>query len=1033
MSQINSRTLLGTIGSHILAPALLIAVAGQAAHAAGPIVFRSGEAVVARAASPLETAQRVEAMTPRAGLKRILVQFEKPVTVAQRAALKDAGLSLLSFVGSDAYFATIRAGATDGAKLAATGAKLTVASEMDPFWKLDLNFAQGRVPAHAVIGTAPMSHAIDAPREKVIGAYMVFHSDVDLREGENIAALAGAVVRDRLESINGLVVEMPYSSVMALAMHDEVQWLEPALPKFSTTNIENRILTGVNIVSSAPNNLTGAGVTAFIYDGGTALASHADFGGRVTVIDGTGLADHATHVSGTVGAAGPNQGMAPGVDILSAGLETDGSGIFLYSNPGDIEADYANAFNNFGADVANNSIGTNTAANGFGCALEGDYGVTSGVIDGVVRGNVTNGNPTRIVWANGNERGPGTCGTSFHTTAPPSCAKNHITVGATNANNDSITSFTSFGPTDDDRLKPDISAPGCQVGGDGGVTSTSSTGGYSTLCGTSMAAPTVTGIVALMLEHHRNLFLGAPDPRNSTIKALLAHNAVDNGNAGPDYQFGYGSVRADATIDFMNSLSYVEDAVSQGGTVIQSINVTGGAGPIKFTLAWDDFPAAANPVLALVNDLDLVVTDPNGTRHFPWTLGGLANPSAPAVRTQEDHINNIEQVQVDAPIGGLWTVSVTGTTVPQGPQSYSLVADGGGLAGMSLALVTSVPPLVAPGSTIDLTVSVVANSQTVVPGSVQANYRYGAGAFVQLAMTDNLDGTYSTSLPATDCGDLPEFFFTADGSVTGTVTTPPGGAAAALTTAIGTAAVPVDEQMEAGTTGWTVDVGLTDPQATTGNWNRMDPQGTAAQPEDDHTTAGTDCWVTDGTAGAGLGTFDIDGGATNLISPAFALSGFPEARLSYWRWYSNNTGASPDEDIFVVEISNDDGVTWINVETLAGAQSSGWIFHEFRVADFVALTDQIRMRFTASDLLAGSVVEAAVDDLRVVETSCTPVGPTCPGDANNDGFVDLADLNLVLFNFGSPVAPDTNGDVDGSGSVDLADLNVVLFNFGTIC
>ncbi|MCA9293498.1 MAG: S8 family serine peptidase [Phycisphaerales bacterium] len=1029
----NARTRFGSLAARTLAPALLLAVAGQATLAAGPIVFRSGQAVVVRAASPMAAAQQVEAMSPRTGAKRILVQFDQPVTPAQRASLKDAGLTLLSYVGSDAYFATVHAGQVNSAKLAASGAQMTVATELDPVWKLNEDFALGRVPEHAVVGVTEAQ--ANQPSEKIIGAYMVFHQDVDLGEGAKIAELEGATVRDQLESINGLVVELPVSSVMALALHDEVQWLEPALPKFEANNIENASLTGANLAHSAPHSLTGAGVTAFVYDGGTALASHTAFGGRVTVIDSSGLNDHSTHVAGTIGAslASSFPGMAPSVDIVSAGFQYDGSGTFLYTNPGDIESDYANAFNNFNADVANNSIGTNTSINGFPCSIEGDYGVTSGVIDGVVRGNVTGGNPTRIVWANGNERQVSTCGSTYHTTAPPACAKNHITVGATNANNDSITSFSSWGPADDDRIKPDISAPGCQSNGDNGVTSTSSSGGYNVKCGTSMAAPTVTGCVALMLEKHRQLFPGAPDPRNSTIKALLAHNAQDQGNVGPDYQYGYGSVRIIPTLDFMDTLSYVEDTVDQGGTVSQGVTVGSGSGPIKFTLAWDDAPAAPNPVAALVNDLDLVVTDPNGTRHYPWTLGGNANPSAAAVRTQEDHINNIEQVQIDAPIPGLWTIAVTGTNVPQGPQEFSLTADGGGLAGMAVTLLTPVPALIAPGSNIPLTVGVVANNQSVIAGSVRVHYRYDGGTYLQLVMNDNLDDTYSVSLPAVDCGDLPELYFTAEGTSTGQATSPASGAADPISTEVGVETFPVVEEMEAGTSGWVVDVGLSDPQATTGNWNRMDPQGTSAQPEDDHTPSGTDCWVTDGNAGASVGAFDIDNGATNLTSPSFALAAFPEARLSYWRWYNNNAGASPGEDIFVVEVSNNAGGSWTTVETVSGDQGGGWVQHEFRVADFVAPTDQVQMRFTASDLINGSIVEAAIDDLQVVEQNCTSVGPTCPGDANGDLLVDLTDLNLVLFNFGSAVPADTNGDVNGDGFVDLDDLNLVLFNFGAVC
>ena len=166
--------------------------------------------------------------------------------------------------------------------------------------------------------------------------------------------------------------------------------------------------------------------------------------------------------------------MAPAVDLVSYGFEVAGGLVqgFLYTDPGDIEADYTEAINLHGADLSNNSIGTNTAPNGFPCEWEGNYGATGALIDEIARGSL--GNPFRIVWANGNERGSGACGSTYLTTAPPACAKNHITVGAMNSNDDSVTGFTSWGPCDDGRLKPDISGPGCESGGDSGVTSTNS-------------------------------------------------------------------------------------------------------------------------------------------------------------------------------------------------------------------------------------------------------------------------------------------------------------------------------------------------------------------------------------------------------------------------------------------------------------------------------------------------------------------------------------------------------------------------------
>src|SRR5262249_18834378 len=150
---------------------------------------------------------------------------------------------------------------------------------------------------------------------------------------------------------------------------------------------------GADVAQAPPYSLDGTGVTVLVYDAGTARATHVDFGGRVFARDASGLLGHSTHVSGTIGGSGAAsgglyKGMAPGVIIQSYGFQYDGTGIFLYTNPGDLQADYNEAINTFGADISNNSIGTNTETNGFDCAIQGDYGVTDQLIDSIVRGSL---------------------------------------------------------------------------------------------------------------------------------------------------------------------------------------------------------------------------------------------------------------------------------------------------------------------------------------------------------------------------------------------------------------------------------------------------------------------------------------------------------------------------------------------------------------------------------------------------------------------------------------------------------------------
>lgn len=1014
------------------AAALTVLLAGQAASA--DVRWLNGEPVRVPAAmmQPGQLAQDMLALAEREDAKRVLVQFDQPVSNAQRSALRDAGMLLLNYAGDGVYFASLEAGSLDAAAVLNSGVAISAVTAVQPQWKMQPLLVNGQIPEYAVTGEVTSAQAGEFANEgePIVAGYVLLHRDADWNAGRAKLESYGAFIVDNIRSVNGFVVEAPLSAYEAMAGADDVLWMEVALPQFSTMNTQNRQLTQVNQLVGFPIALSGSGITAFVYDGGRIRPTHNDFEGRATVIDGSNQSNHATHVAGTVGAGGPNRGMAPDVTIVSAGFEFSGGGTFLYSNPGDFEADYANAFNNHGADVSNNSIGTNTATNGFPCEITGDYGVMSSLIDAAVRGSVTDGRPIRIVWANGNERQTTRCGDTFSTTAPPATAKNHITVGALNANNDSMTSFSSWGPVDDGRLKPDISAPGCESGGDGGVTSLSSSSdsAYSTLCGTSMASPTVAGITALLLEHHRNLSPGSDDPRNSTIKAILAQTALDLGNTGPDYQFGYGSVRASDAALLMLNRNYTETEVSQGGSATFQVTVNAGS-DFKATLAWDDAPAIPNIDTALVNNLDLVVTDPNGVRHFPWTLNP-ASPDSPAVQNQEDDVNNIEQVFVANAVPGVWTVEIRGTNVPEGSQPASL-ATSGSLIGMSASLVGGVPELISPTEPTPIQVNVIPSGQSVVSGSVRMFYRNGSeGDFTVVGMPNISGFTYGAELPAGTCGQNVEFYFAAQGTVTGTILIPSAGASDPYSVEVGSIDVVLDDDLSSDE-GWSV--GAPDDDATSGIWEWVNPVGTSAQPEG--ALFGEFCFVTGQHPGGGAGANDIDGGQTTLFSPMYDLSQYSpgEVTFSYWRWYSNSAGASPNADVFVIDISDDGGATWTNLETVGpggGQVNGGWFQNSFDPADFVGLTDSIMFRFIAADEGDGSLVEAAIDGLQIVTRTCVGTTPDCPADVNDSGSVDLGDLNIVLASFGQTTS---NGDTNNDGVVDLADLNAVLANFGNAC
>ncbi len=604
---------------------VLTATAGLAATAHGEVRFRDGSVIDGPAQSLAAKADTVAGISAK-GSERALVRFDGPVSKSQQDQLAANGVTLLDYAGGYAYFARIDVGRA-GARAASLGSLRSI-HEIDSAWKLHPQLNDGKAPDYTVVGVERGSNDKSQPvTDTVVAVNILFHRDVDAA-GKGTAAIQsiGGRVERQLRSINAVVAHIPLSRVAELAKSDEVLYIEPPIPALTELNDSNRIITEVDDLQTAPYNLDGTGVTAFIFDSGDMLANHPDHMSRLTVIDSDSVSDHSTHVGGTVGgdgsaSGGTNRGMAPNVTLLSAGFDFDGTGTFLYTNPGDIEVDYTNAFVNHGADISNNSIGSNVEPNGFNCAWQGDYGMTAAVIDSMVRGGLT-GSPMRVVWAAGNERTGTRCNVEgfgdYMSVPPPSGAKNSIAVGALNSNDDSMTSFSSWGPTDDGRLVPAVSAPGCQSNDDNGVTSTSSSGGYNSKCGTSMAAPTVTGIGALLIQDYRANFPELPIFRNSFLKAILAHTAADLGNPGPDYSFGYGSVRAKEAVDQLRTGNFTEDEVAQGQTYGAVAVVAFGDPELKITLAWDD--AAGVPLAAaeaLVNDLDSIVTSPSLLLQLP--------------------------------------------------------------------------------------------------------------------------------------------------------------------------------------------------------------------------------------------------------------------------------------------------------------------------------------------------------------------------------------------------------------------------------
>jgi len=177
--------------------------------------------------------------------------------------------------------------------------------------------------------------------------------------------------------------------------------------------------------------------------------------------------------------------------------------------------------------------------------------------------------------------------------------------------------------------------------------------------------------------------------------------------------------------------------------------------------------------------------------------------------------------------------------------------------------------------------------------------------------------------------------------------------------------------------GWTVS-----GNATTGEWERADPQPTAGgqvQTGDDHTPApGVNAWITGPLAGMAVGSYDVDGGATVLTTPVLDLSGAAAPRVSYWRWYVTGYVTNSTTDFWTTEVSSNAGATWATIENTDEA-TPAWVNVDVALSDYVSGPfDEIRFRFTAQDTGDGSITEAGLDDFQVYELDLIDSGTNIP-------------------------------------------------------
>ena len=326
----------------------------------------------------------------------------------------------------------------------------------------------------------------------------------------------------------------------------------------------------------------------------------------------------------------------------------------------------------------------------------------------------------------------------------------------------------------------------------------------------------------------------------------------------------------------------------------------------------------------------------------------------------------------------------------------------------------------AGGDMIDINV-VPSDTDPLVTSSGILHVDTGSG-FADFPLAVNSATSFTGTFPPSECLSTVEFYISFQLQSGATVTLPPNAPANSFSALSATDFLNLFSDSFETNLGWTVSGNATD-----GQWERGIPNnGDRGDPVADVDSSGAGfCFLTDNGNIPDDNT-DVDGGSTTLTSPIMdATSGSDEiALLSYYRWYSNDAGASPGEDVFIVEISNDAGVTWTNLETVgpSGPGTMGtWIFVEHQIDQIVTPTSLMRVRFTASDEGDGSVVEAGVDAFAINVVSCADDDDVLLGDVNLDGLVNLLDVAPFVDLISNGVFQ-AEADINQDGTINLLDV-----------
>ncbi|MFK8044308.1 MAG: S8 family serine peptidase [Crocinitomicaceae bacterium] len=600
-----------------------------------PLLFKSGQVDLSK---NLETSKKSfeSARLNSNNDNYRIIQFAQIPSTEIKKELKTAGIELLNYVPKNAYYAKISKSA-DWSIL--ENSNVYSVTEIKNEYKLSKDFAAKKYNDWAVSSG------------NYISVNAVFFATVTKEKAQLILSkleVQNLTINDvKIASFKVKIDQL--NELFALPIFYYFEQIDPPSEPENLRETTNH--RGNNLATAYTNGLKldGTGVTVMLQDN-SRLDDHIDYTGRFfNNASATNSGDHGEHCGGTIAGAGnldpTARGMAFGAEVL------------VYSPT---DANY-NSVPNL---VVNSNL--TITSKSYGGGLNAGYNTIASTLDQQVRNY-----PSLIhVFSAGNSNNSGNTaagGQWFNITGGHKSAKNVLAVGNV-LFSDGIAGSSSRGPSEDGRIKPDICAVGTSV------FSTVDPNNYDTKTGTSMACPGVAGTLAQLYQGYKELN-GGQNPDAALMKGSILNTADDLGNVGPDYIYGWGRINARRAYQVIRDNQYFTDEISQGNNLQHNIIVPAGISQVKVMVYWSDYEASITASQALVNDINMTITDPTGGINLPWVLNNTANSvllNTPAINAVDDD-NNMEQIVIDNPTAGNYIVDLEGFSIPFGPQKYFVV------------------------------------------------------------------------------------------------------------------------------------------------------------------------------------------------------------------------------------------------------------------------------------------------------------------------------------------------------------------------